>query len=109
MIYITILFVFFLLFCAIGIFGIILSIDLCEYLKRYHSKKWKEISFAHPFGIAQENFPVHPVKPISLITFIASSEDLDDANINVYKKRLKMLLLAFVCTFIIFILFWIFF
>ena len=109
MIYITILIVFFLLFCGIGIFSVIFLIDLCDYLKRYHSKKWKEISFAHPFGIAQDNFPIHPVKPIPLITFIASSEDLDDATIKVYKSRFKMLLLAFVCTFIIFILFWIFF
>ena len=109
MVQIAILILFFLLFCAIGIFGIVMSIDLCEYLKRYHSKKWKEISFARPFGIAQENFPIHPVKPIALIAFIASSEDLDDDNINLYKKRFKMLLLAFVCAVIIFILFWIFF
>jgi hypothetical protein len=100
---------FFLLFCAIGIFGIIMSIDLCEYLKRYHSKKWKEISFERPFGIPQENFPIHPVKPVSLIAFLASSEDLDDTNILAYKKRFKLLFLAFVCVFIIFILFWIFF
>ena len=109
MVQIAMLILFFLLFCAIGIFGIVMSIDLCEYLKRYHSKKWKEISFARPFGIAQENFPIHPVKPIALITFIASSEDLDDTNINLYKKRFKMLLLAFVGAVIFFILFWIFF
>jgi hypothetical protein len=109
MILITLLILSFLGFCAIGIFGIIMSIDLCEYLKRYHSKKWKEISFARPFGIPQENFPIHPVKPLSLITFIASSEDLDDTNINVYKKRLKMLLLALLGMFIIFVLIWIFF
>jgi hypothetical protein len=86
-----------------------MSIDLCEYLKRYHSKKWKEISFARPFGIAQENFPIHPVKPVSLIAFLASSEDLDDTHIQVYKKRFKMLLLAFAGLFFISILFLIFF
>jgi len=109
MLQILIFILLFLLFCAMGIFGIVMSIDLFEYLKRYHSKKWKEISFARPFGIAQENFPIHPVKPVALIAFLASSEDLDDTHIQVYKKRFKMLLFAFAGLFFISILFLIFF
>ena len=105
-----ILFIFLVIvFCALGIFGIIMTIDLCEYLKRYHSGKWKEISFARPFGMSQESFPIHPVNPVSLISFLASSEELDDNNIQVYKKRLKMILYAFVGVSIILILLVIFF
>jgi hypothetical protein len=98
-----------LIFCALGILGIIVTIDLCEYLKRYHSKKWKEISFERPFGMSQESFPVHPVNPVSLISFLTSSEDLDDNNIQVYRTRLKMLLYAFAGVSLILLLLVIFF
>lgn len=84
-----------IVFCALGIFGIVVTIDLCEYLKRYHSGKWKEISFERPFGMSQESFPVHPVNPVQLITFLTSTDDLGDNTIQVYKKRLQMLFYAF--------------
>ena len=98
-----------MVFCALGIFGIIVTIDLCEYLKRYHSGKWKEISFEHPFGMSQESFPIHPVKPVQLISFLTSTDDLNDNNIQNYKKRLKMLFYAFAGVSVILIFLVIFF
>ena len=98
-----------IIFCGLGIFGIIVTIDLCEYLKRYHAGKWKEISFARPFGMSQESFPIHPVHPLHLIKFLNSTDDLDDNNIKAYKQRLKMIFYAFAGVSVILILLVIFF
>ncbi len=98
-----------IIFCGLGIFGIIVTIDLCEYLKRYHASKWKEISFARPFGMSQESFPIHPVNPLQLFTFIRSTDDLDDNHIQVYKQRLKMIFYAFAAVSVILLLLVIFF
>jgi hypothetical protein len=97
----TVFILFVIIFCGLGVFGIIMIIDLCDYLKKYHAGKWKEISFERPFGMSQESFFIHPVNPISLISLLSSSEDLEDNNVQVYKKRLKLLLYAFGGVFII--------
>ena len=109
MLQLTIFILMVIIFCGLGIFGIIVTIDLCEYLKRYHSSKWKEISFARPFGMSQESFPIHPVNPLQLFTFLKSTDDLDDNSIQVYKEKLKLLFYAFAGVSVILILLVIFF
>lgn len=89
---------------AIAVFGIILSIDLFEYLKRFHSGKYKEISFERPFGIAREDFFFHAVKPHEFFSFIFSAEDLDDNQVTAYKKKLKLVTMSFLALLIILIL-----
>jgi len=102
----AIIFVFLLLvIIAIAILGIIILIDFFEYLKRFHTGKWKEMSFERPFGIPREDFFFHVPKPLEFFPFIFSPEDLDDDQITAYKKKLKLvalLLLAFLAILILF-------
>ena len=44
-----------LVFFAIGAFSMYLVIDFIEYLKKYHSERWSELSFANLFGISQKD------------------------------------------------------
>ena len=100
-----ILLLLFLLFFGVGILGIIISIDFFEYLKRYHSQSYKEMSFERPFGMSREEFFFHPIKPLKFIPFIFSAEDLDDGEITAYKKKLKLVTTAFLVFLVIFLLF----
>ena len=43
-----------LLFFAIGVISIYFLIDFIEYLKKYHSARWEQLSFARLFGLSQE-------------------------------------------------------
>ena len=93
---------------GIGIFGIIVSIDLFEYLKRFHTEKYKEMSFERPFGMAREDFFFHAVKPIEFIRFIFSPQNFDDVQVLAYTKKLKLVTLSFLALLIILILFSVF-
>jgi hypothetical protein len=80
-------------------------IELVEYLKKFHTLKWKELSFERPFGIAQEDFYFYPIRPLKFIPFIFTKNDINDAKVNVYRTVLKLTLLALVflillCSFI---------
>jgi len=85
----------FLLTVGIGIFGIILAIDFCDYLQRYENEKYEEITYEHPFGIPRKDFFLHPIKPYKFLIFIFSSEDWHDENIPAYKKKLKLVIGSF--------------
>lgn len=100
-----ILLLLFLLFIAVGILGIIISIDFFEYLKKYHSESYKEMSFKRPFGISREDFFFHPIKPFKFFPFIFSPGDLDDDEVMAYKKKLKLVTISFLGFLAIFILF----
>ena len=85
----------FLLTAGIGIFGIILMVDFCDYLKRYEPEKWEEITYERPLGISRNDFFIHPIKPYRFFVFIFSSENWYDENIPAYKKKLKLVIVAF--------------
>ncbi|MBW2472722.1 MAG: hypothetical protein JRE18_11650 [Deltaproteobacteria bacterium] len=88
-------FIFFVLLpAAIGILTIYLSIDLFEYLKKYHPPKYKQMSFDSLFGISNESFIFHLIKPQEFFRFILSAADMQDSTIKVYKTRIRWSLLA---------------
>ena len=90
-----------LLTFGIGIFGIILTVDFFDYLQKYETKKWEEITYERPFGISRNNFLIHPIKPHKFFPFIFSSEDWSDKNIPAYKKKLKIVIVSFLIFFMI--------
>ena len=100
-----ILLLLFLLFIGVGILGIIISIDLFEYLKRFHSKSYKEMSFERPFGMPRKDFFFHPINPLKFVPFIFSAEDLDDGEVTSFKKKLKLVTIAFLAFLVIFLLY----
>jgi hypothetical protein len=100
-----IIFLLFLLFLGVGILGIIISIDFFEYLKRYHSEAYKEMSFERPFGMPRADFFFHPINPLKFLPFIFSAEDLDDGDVTAYKKKLKLVMIAFLAFLVIFLLY----
>jgi hypothetical protein len=97
-------FFFVLLPLAIGILTIYLSIDFFEYLKKYHQPDYKQMSFASLFGISNENFIFHLIKPQEFFRFLLSPADLQDNNIKVYKTRIRLSLLALMGLFAIILL-----
>jgi hypothetical protein len=86
-------------------FSIYILIEFFEYLKKFHTLKWKEISFERPFGIAQENFYFYPIRPLKFIPFMIAKGDINDKKVTVYKITLNLSLLAIaflllICSFI---------
>ena len=88
-------FIFFVLLpAAIGMLAIYLSIDLFEYLKKYHPPKYKQMSFESLFGISNESFIFHLIKPQEFISFLLSPDDLQDNAVKLYKARIRLSLMA---------------
>lgn len=85
----------FLLTFGMGIFGIILTVDFLDYLRKYEPRKWEEVTYERPFGISRKDFFVHPLKPHRFVTFIFSTEEWSDENIPAYKRKLKITLISF--------------
>ena len=90
---------------AIGLAGIYLTIDFFEYLKANHPSKYKQMSFESLFGISFENFPFHFIKPLEFIGFLFSADNLQDKSVIDYKKKIKIVLYAFVGLIALLILF----
>jgi len=97
-------FFFVLLPLAIGIVAIYLSIDFFEYLKKYHASKYKQMSFESLFGISNESFIFHLIKPQEFFRFLFSPADLQDNNVKVYKTRIRLSLTALLGLFVIIVL-----
>jgi len=89
---------------AIGLVGIYLAIDFFEYLKKYHQPKYKQMSFASLFGISNESFIFHLIKPQEFFRFLLSPADLQDNNVKIYKTRIRLSLLALMGLFAIILL-----
>ena len=88
-------FIFFVLLpAAIGMLAIYLSIDLFEYLKKYHPPKYRQMSFESLFGISNESFIFHLIKPQEFISFLLSPDDLQDNAVKLYKARIRLSLMA---------------
>ena len=85
-----------LLFSALSVIVIYMAVDFFEYLKKFHSAKWKEISFERPFGISQDELYFYPIRPIKFIPFLLSKNDINDTNVIIYKAVIKLLLLAII-------------
>jgi hypothetical protein len=94
---------------AIGFAVIYVAIDFFEYLKKNHSSKYRQMSFDSFFGISAENFPFHLIKPLAFIRFLLSSDNMQDHNVIDYKRKIKILLFAFLGLFVLYFLFTIFF
>lgn len=98
-------FIFFLLLpLAIGILIIYLSIDLFEYLKKYHPATYKQMSFESLFGMSGDNSLVYLIKPQEYVRFLIATADLQDRNIKLYKKRIKLSFIGLVGLFMIYLL-----
>lgn len=94
---------------AIGLSGIYVAIDFFEYLKKNHASKYMQMSYESFFGISAASFPFHLIKPLVFIRFLLSSNNLQDRNVIDYKKKIKLILLAFLVFFVLYFLFTIFF
>jgi hypothetical protein len=94
-----------LLFFAMGALSIYLLIDFIEYLKKYHSERWTELSFARLFGISQQDLFFYQVHPLKFIPYLFNRADSDDVTITAYKKRIQLsfggILLMFVIYFFV--------
>ena len=98
-------FIFFVLLpAAIGILAIYLSIDFFEYLKKYHPPEYRRMSFASLFGISNESFVFHLIKPQEFFRFLISPADLQDDTVKVYKTRIRLSLMALMGLFAIILL-----
>jgi hypothetical protein len=98
-------FLFILAIPASCIWGIIVLIDLFDYLKKFHRAKWNELCFERIFGIEQEDFFFYPVNPKKLVAFLFSADNLNDPNLASYKKRLKLILAIFIALCVLFFLY----
>ena len=96
-------FIFFVLLpLAIGLLAIYLSIDFFEYLKKYHPPKYKQMSFASIFGISNDEFFFHLIKPHEFLRFLLSPADLQDNNVKTYKNKIRLSLFALLGLFVIY-------
>lgn len=84
----------FMITVGAGIFGIILVIDFCEYLKTYRPEQYEAMTFDRPFGIPRQNFLVHPIKPHKLVEAIISKEEENDPNVASYIKKLRVVIIV---------------
>ncbi len=62
------------------------------------------MSFASLFGISNESFIFHLIKPQEFFRFIFSPADLQDDNVKVYKTRIRYSLMALMGLFAIILL-----
>ncbi len=91
-----------LVFFAIGAFSIYLLIDFIEYLKKYHSERWEQLSFERLFGISQQDFFFYQFHPLKFIPYLFNKDDAGDTNVANYKKRIQLSFLGVVTMFVIF-------
>ena len=92
-----------LIIAGVGIFGIVLAIDFCEYLRKYRPKKWESVTYERVFGISREDFPVNPIRPLKFIIAVFTSEDGSDLSTSTYKLKLKLTLISLVALLLILI------
>ena len=91
-------------FFAIGAFSIYLLIDFIEYLKKYHTSRWEQLSFERIFGLSQQDFFFYQIHPLKFIPYLFNKDDANDTNVANYKKRIQLSFLGVVSMFVIFFL-----
>ena len=93
-----------LVFFVIGAFSIYIIVDFIEYLKKYHSERWAQLSFATLFGISQQDLFFYQIHPLKFIPYLFNKDDSEDAHVAVYKKRIQLSLLGVTTMFVIYFL-----
>ena len=91
-----------LVFFGIGAFSIYLLIDFIEYLRKYHSDRWEQLSFERLFGISQQDFFFYQFHPLKFIPYLFNKDDAGDNNVANYKKRIQLSFLGVISMFVIF-------
>ena len=91
-----------LVFFGIGAFSIYLLIDFIEYLRKYHSDRWEQLSFERLFGISQQEFFFYQFHPLKFIPYLFNKDDAGDDNVANYKKRIQLSFLGVISMFVIF-------
>ena len=91
-----------LVFFVIGAFSIYLLIDFIEYLKKYHTERWEQLSFEHLFGISQQDFFFYQFHPLKFIPYLFNKDDAEDAKVAGDKKRIQLSLLGVMTMFAMF-------
>ena len=86
----------FMITVGIGIGGIYITIDFCEYLRKFQPKKWERVTFKRPFGISRQDFLITPIKPHRFLVYIFTADERPDGNVSAYKLKLKLVTVAFV-------------
>jgi hypothetical protein len=89
---------------ALIFFSIYRVVEFFEYLRKFHTMKWKELSFERPFGISQEDFYFYPIRPLKFLPFIFSKGDINDSEVTTYKTVLKTSLMAIAFLFLVLLL-----
>jgi hypothetical protein len=93
----------FLVFMAtlgIGIYGVFLVIEFCEYLRKFQVTAYDGVTFEKPFGVAREDFLIHPIKPHKFMAYLFASGEERDQNVKAMKLKLKVVLGVFVVLFV---------
>jgi len=85
-----------LIIAGLGVFGIVLAIDFCEYLRKYRSKQWESVTYKRAFGIPREKFPINPIRPLRFILVIFSSEDSKSLSTSAHKNKLRIVIISFI-------------
>jgi hypothetical protein len=98
------LFFFLLLPLGVGVLTIYLSVDLFEYLKQYHPAKYRQMSFNNLFGMSGDNSFLYMIKPQEYFRFLLEPADMQDTNIKMYKKKIKLSLAGLLGLFVIYLL-----
>ena len=91
-----------LVFFAIGAFSIFLLVDFIEYLRKYHSDRWEQLSFERLFGISQQEFFFYQIHPLKFIPYLFNKDDAGDTNVANYKKRIQLSFLGVITMFVMF-------
>jgi len=90
----------FLIIAGLGVFGIVLAIDFCEYLRKARPRQWESVTYESVFGIPREKLPVNPIRPIKFVIAIFSSGDKHDLSTSAHKRKLKLILISLVVLFL---------
>ena len=91
-----------LVFFGIGAFSIYLLIDFIEYLKKYHSERWEQLSFERLFGISQQDLFFYQFHPLKFIPYLFNKDDAGDTNVATYKRRIQLSFLGVITMFVVF-------
>ena len=90
----------FLIIAGAGVFGIVLAIDYCEYLRKYRPGQWESVTYESVFGIPRDKFPINPIRPINFFIAIFSSGDKQDLSTSAHKRKLKLIIITIVVLFL---------
>ena len=87
----TLLYILFILFILFFSFtGIIVYFQLFDHLKKYHTEKLDTITYKTFLGIPSDYLWAPPIKPITFLKFMISSDCFNDEAVRKYKNRIRI-------------------